>query len=181
MSDNTYNTRLSKNLAKGDTPSVAMLRRLKARDELTIKNDSGDSDVFRPGDWWVQILCAVSTSCCFCWSSFSAFLAHQGVDRNSPLDGHDYWKAQILSIHTFNGRPWLRVRWFYSATLYIYYHKLTCKSPPTSITNNIIYEDLFARVNITDRGIASGSASHFSKPKSARYGNQFRIICVRPS
>ena len=116
MSDNTYNTRLSKNLAKGDTPSVAMLRRLKARDELTIKNDSGDSDVFRPGDWWVQILCAVCTSCCFCWSSFSAFLAHQGVDRNSPLDGHDYWKAQILSIHTFNGRPWLRVRWFYSAT-----------------------------------------------------------------
>jgi hypothetical protein len=51
MSDNTYNTRLSKNLAKGDTPSVAMLRRLKARDELTIKNDSGDSDVFRPRDW----------------------------------------------------------------------------------------------------------------------------------
>lgn len=66
MSDNTHNTRLSKKLAKGDTPSVAMLRRLKAQDELTIKNDSGDSDVFHPGDWLVQVLCAVSTSFCFC-------------------------------------------------------------------------------------------------------------------
>jgi hypothetical protein len=37
--------------AKEATPSVAQLLKLKAQEELTITSDSGDSDVFRPGDW----------------------------------------------------------------------------------------------------------------------------------
>ena len=37
-----------------------MLWRLKAQDELTIKNDSGNSNVFHPEYWLVQVLCAVS-------------------------------------------------------------------------------------------------------------------------
>jgi hypothetical protein len=51
MSGNTRTTRLSKKLVKDNTPSVAWLRRLKALDELTIRNNFGDSGVFHPGDW----------------------------------------------------------------------------------------------------------------------------------
>src|SRR5882762_8034618 len=51
QSFNTRTTRLSKKLVKDNTPSVAWLRRLKALDELTIRNNSGDSGVFHPGDW----------------------------------------------------------------------------------------------------------------------------------
>lgn len=113
MSSNTRTTRLSTKLAKDSTPSVAQLLRLSALDELTISNNSGDSDVFRPNDWWVRSWNAVNT---YCWSTYSVFIKHPLIDQASPAAGHQYWKAQLLSIHTFKTRSWVRVRWFYSAT-----------------------------------------------------------------
>jgi hypothetical protein len=51
-----------------------------------------------------------------CLSTYSVFIKHPDIDQDSPLVGHEYWKAQLLSIHTFKTKSWLRVRWFYSAT-----------------------------------------------------------------
>lgn len=48
---------------------------------------------------------------------YSIFVVHSGTDRSAqPLDGHQYWKAQIISIHSIRSKQWFLVRWFYTSS-----------------------------------------------------------------
>jgi len=102
------------------SPSVLQLQKLKKLENFKLSNESGDSDTFKPGDWWAAA--GYYDYLLFIYREpyvmmGSVFIAHPGVNKDrGTTDGHQYWKGQIISIHSWSQKTWLVLRWFYTVT-----------------------------------------------------------------